>query len=76
MRAKHRVLALFMFAVGGATLLEQRQPASSADDEAPLLTLDESLALSQQQATEKLSAGRRQAIVSICSLWRRVVALV
>lgn len=46
MRAKHLILFLFMFAVGGgAGLFAQRQPVSTADDQTPLLTLDDAVSI-------------------------------
>jgi outer membrane protein len=46
MRAKHLILFLLMFAVGGCvSLFAQRLPLSTANDEAPLLTLDDAVSL-------------------------------
>lgn len=46
MKVKHLILFLFMFAVGGdASLFAQRQPVSTANDETPLLTLDDAVSL-------------------------------
>jgi outer membrane protein len=46
MSAKHLVVLLFMFALGGGTTLwAQRPPASSTGTEGPLLTLDDAVSL-------------------------------